>query len=209
MSWKLDGQGLDVENILSIRNEWGAKWKKLILQGSQKFHVSKDRVLVVIGNIVDSMTNFDPRLNIIDSKSNTETEMVRAGSIKDCSILAPDLLEIEKLAAAAPVRSIVGTIRNVVDFGAFIDFGGKSDGLLHTSKLGPLHQSNLLIGQQIGVDILSVENGKVSLGVSGLNLQPEKFRKSKHHSGRPKQKVSGGKRSITTKSSSSKRGRRR
>eukprot|EP00957_Ditylum_brightwellii_P186691 14215166-Ditylum_brightwellii.AAC.1 len=65
-----------------------------------------------------------------------------------------------KLEAAAPVRGIIGTIRNIADFGAFIDFGGHNDGLLHTSKLGPLHLSNLLIGQQIGVDILSVSNGK-------------------------------------------------
>lgn len=209
MSWRLDGQGLDVENIVSLRSEWGTKWEKLITRGSQKFHVSNDRILNVLGNIVDSMTNLDPRLNVIDSKVSTESETLHAGSIKKCSLLPQELLEIEKLASVAPVRSIVGTIRNVVDFGAFVDFGGKSDGLLHTSKLGSLQLSNLLIGQQIGVDILSVENGKVSLGVSGLNLQPEKFKKSQHHRERPKQKVSGGKRSMSTKSSSSKRSRKK
>ena len=64
--------------------------------------------------------------------------------------LPAQLAENTMLQAACPVRGITGTIRNIADFGAFIDFGGHNDGLLHTSKLGPvLKLDSLLIGQQL------------------------------------------------------------
>jgi ribosomal protein S1 len=116
---------------------------------------------------------------------------------------------MEQLQAAAPIRGIIGTIRNIADFGAFIDFGGPNDGLLHTSKLGPLKLSNLLIGQELGVDVLQVDNRRVSLGVSGLNLEPNANRfATSRSSTAAKQRKSGSKRSLSTKASSAKRRRK-
>ena len=116
---------------------------------------------------------------------------------------------MDSLASASPVRGIIGTIRNIVDFGAFIDFGGPNDGLLHTSKLGPLKLSRLLIGQQVGVDILCVNNGKVSLGVSGLNFQPDINLHKSRHTRTPNQNMLSTKRSMSTKSSGRPTKRRR
>lgn len=48
-------------------------------------------------------------------------------------ILRQDILKIEDL---APGMEMEGTVRNVVDFGAFVDLGLKHDGLLHNSKMG-------------------------------------------------------------------------
>jgi len=50
----------------------------------------------------------------------------------DKPILKSDVLKIEDL---KPGMKLQGTVRNVVDFGAFIDIGIKSDGLAHISKL--------------------------------------------------------------------------
>jgi predicted RNA-binding protein with RPS1 domain len=62
----------------------------------------------------------------------------------------------------------------VVDFGAFVDFGLENDGLLHRSKIGPMNLESLLVGQDIGVDILGVSNeNKISLGLAGLNFPVE------------------------------------
>jgi uncharacterized protein len=57
-----------------------------------------------------------------------------------------------------------GTVRNVVDFGSFIDIGVKQDGLLHRSQLP--HGEVLTVGQIITVSIQSVEKerGRISLG---------------------------------------------
>jgi predicted RNA-binding protein with RPS1 domain len=117
-------------------------------------------------NLIDSMTQMDPRL-----REPTGVHTVsKAGSVDGCVLLSPELDDLTALEKVTPVRGIIGTIRNIADFGAFVDFGGQSDGLLHTSKLGPLKLQSFLIGQQLGVDILDVNNGKVSLGLAGLGL---------------------------------------
>jgi len=57
-------------------------------------------------------------------------------------------------------------VRNVVDFGAFIDIGVKQDGLLHRSQLAP--GTALKVGDVIDVIILKVETerGRISLGMA-------------------------------------------
>jgi uncharacterized protein len=57
-----------------------------------------------------------------------------------------------------------GTVRNVVDFGAFVDIGVKQDGLLHRSQI-PRGQT-LGVGDVIEIEILNVEQdrGRISLG---------------------------------------------
>jgi uncharacterized protein len=76
-------------------------------------------------------------------------------------ILRSDVLSMEDL---APGMKLDGTVRNVVDFGAFVDIGVKQDGLLHRSQLpfGAL----LNVGDIIEVEIISVEKerGRISLG---------------------------------------------
>jgi predicted RNA-binding protein with RPS1 domain len=120
----------------------------------------------VIENLIDSMTQMDPRL----SEPAGVNPVSKAGSVDGCVLLSPELDDLTALKKVTPVRGIIGTIRNIADFGAFVDFGGQSDGLLHTSKLGPVKLQSFLIGQQLGVDILDVNNGKVSLGLAGLGL---------------------------------------
>ena len=47
-------------------------------------------------------------------------------------LLKKDILHIEDL---KPGMVLEGTVRNVVDFGAFVDIGLKNDGLVHISKM--------------------------------------------------------------------------
>ena len=62
-----------------------------------------------------------------------------------------------------------GTVRNVVDFGAFVDIGVKQDGLVHISELSNRfvkHPMDVVsVGDTVKVKILSVdhEKGKISL----------------------------------------------
>ena len=60
-----------------------------------------------------------------------------------------------------------GTVRNVVDFGAFVDIGVKHDGLLHRSQI--LAGQTLEVGNVIEVAILKVEpdRGRISLKLAG------------------------------------------
>ena len=161
--WKLSSP----PRIMPLKEEWISCWADMIEAASSNFDVSTERILSVTEQIVDSMTNIDPRLK--------ERSATSQGSVKAFTPLSPELCSnVDALRKACPVRGIVGTIRNIADFGVFIDFGGHNDGLVHKSKLGSLAMGSLLIGQTLGVDIIKVEaNQKVSLALAGLGCEPE------------------------------------
>ena len=66
-------------------------------------------------------------------------------------VLRSDVLKMEDL---APGMRLKGTVRNVIDFGAFVDIGVKQDGLLHRSQIPA--GSTLKVGDVIEVSILRV-----------------------------------------------------
>ncbi len=76
-------------------------------------------------------------------------------------VLRSDVLSMDDLAVGLQLQ---GTVRNVVDFGAFIDIGVKQDGLLHRSQIPRGVQ--LAVGDVVTVEILSVEaeRGRIGLG---------------------------------------------
>ena len=76
-------------------------------------------------------------------------------------LLRSDVLTMDDL---KPGMILQGTVRNVVDFGAFVDIGVKQDGLLHRSQL-PV-EALLGVGDVITIEILEVEKerGRISLG---------------------------------------------
>lgn len=73
-----------------------------------------------------------------------------------------------------PDMEMMGTVRNVVDFGAFVDIGVKSDGLVHISQLSDKYVKHPLdvvsVGDTVKVKILSVDydKQKVALTMKGL-----------------------------------------
>ena len=83
-------------------------------------------------------------------------------------LLRSDVLHLEDLKVGMKLE---GTVRNVVDFGCFIDIGIKNDGLVHISKMTKdfiKHPSELLsVGDIITVyvDDINLEKGKVSLSM--------------------------------------------
>jgi uncharacterized protein len=76
-------------------------------------------------------------------------------------ILRSDVLKAEDLLVGMELK---GTVRNVVDFGAFVDIGVKQDGLLHKSQIP--HGTLLKVGDIIELEILKIETerGRISLG---------------------------------------------
>lgn len=75
-------------------------------------------------------------------------------------VLRSDILKMEDLAVGMRLN---GTVRNVVDFGAFVDIGVKQDGLLHRSQVPP--NVLLKVGDIIQIEIQKVEaeRGRISL----------------------------------------------
>jgi uncharacterized protein len=76
-------------------------------------------------------------------------------------ILRSDVLKMDDLVTG---MSLKGTVRNVVDFGAFVDIGVKQDGLLHKSQIP--RGTVLKVGDILDVEILKIEpeRGRIGLG---------------------------------------------
>ena len=83
-------------------------------------------------------------------------------------ILRHDVLKLEDLRDGMILQ---GTVRNVVDFGAFVDIGVKQDGLVHVSEMSQTFVRDPLaivaVGQVINVRVLSVDaaRGRIQLSM--------------------------------------------
>ncbi|MEX2456221.1 MAG: S1 RNA-binding domain-containing protein, partial [Balneolaceae bacterium] len=85
-------------------------------------------------------------------------------------LLRQDVLKMEDL---APGMKMEGTVRNVVDFGAFVDLGVKQDGLLHISQMSTGRQridnphDVVSVGDIIEVEIknIDIERGRIGLAL--------------------------------------------
>lgn len=83
-------------------------------------------------------------------------------------VLKKDILKLEDLKVGMELE---GTVRNVVDFGAFVDIGLKNDGLVHISKIckefikHPLEKVNVGDIVTVYVDAIDLERKKVSLSM--------------------------------------------
>ncbi|MFH0349284.1 S1 RNA-binding domain-containing protein [Leuconostoc citreum] len=81
------------------------------------------------------------------------------------ALLKSDVLHIEDL---QPGMKLQGTVRNVVDFGAFVDLGVKHDGLVHISRLVKRrvkHPSEIVsVGDIVNVWVVEVDQKGNVLG---------------------------------------------
>lgn len=76
-------------------------------------------------------------------------------------VLRRDVLSFEDL---YPGMILNGTVRNVVDFGAFVDLGVKQDGLLHRSRL---RGRRLCVGDVLELEVIEIDTarGRIALGL--------------------------------------------
>ncbi|NLM75873.1 MAG: RNA-binding transcriptional accessory protein [Clostridiaceae bacterium] len=87
-------------------------------------------------------------------------------------LLSEDVLEIDDL---EPGMILNGTVRNVVDFGAFVDIGVHQDGLVHISELSDKFVRNPMevvsVGDIVKVRVLEVDakRKRISLSMKGIN----------------------------------------
>jgi protein Tex len=91
-------------------------------------------------------------------------------------ILRQDVLKLEDL---KPGMILHGTVRNVVDFGAFVDIGVKQDGLVHISEMAERFVRDphtiVAVGQVVPVRVLAVDTarGRVQLSMRGVEPSVE------------------------------------
>ncbi len=123
-----------------------------------------------ISNIADQVGIGEPTLvDILE-------ELLKPGrDIRDSMpkpLLRSDVISMEDLKEG---MVFTGTVRNVIDFGAFVDIGVHQDGLVHISQICDRYikhpSEELKVGQVVDVKILAVDVKKkrISLTMKGLN----------------------------------------
>ena len=140
------------ERVVAIvaRNKYPEMTLEKILEVSQRLFLVKGFDQTTIQDIVDTLMKpaRDPRDEFPQP------------------LLKTDILQMEDLKSGMELQ---GTVRNVVDFGAFVDIGVKQDGLVHISKLAkhrvkhPLDIVSLGDIVTVWVEEVDVRKGRISL----------------------------------------------
>jgi len=82
-------------------------------------------------------------------------------------ILRSDVLKFEDLKEGMVLN---GTVRNVIDFGAFVDIGVKHDGLVHISEMSNNYVKNpseiVSVGDIVKVKVIGIDNEKQKVKLS-------------------------------------------
>lgn len=98
----------------------------------------------------------------------------------EAPVLRSDVLHLEDL---KPGMELQGTVRNVVDFGAFVDCGVKDDGLVHISKMSKGYIKHPLdavsVGQIVKVWVLDVDLKKSRLQLTMIDPNEKTAEKPK------------------------------
>ena len=110
-------------------------------------------------------------------------------------VLRSDVLEMKDL---KPGMKLKGTVRNVIDFGAFVDIGVHEDGLVHISRMADRYIKHPLevvsVGDIVDVTVLEVDEkkGRISLSMvedgsrkQGKAAKPEENRHSRRKEAAP------------------------
>jgi len=87
-------------------------------------------------------------------------------------ILRTDVMDMKDL---QPGMVLKGTVRNVIDFGAFVDIGVHQDGLVHISQMTDRYIKHPLeavsVGDIVNVKVLSVDLNKKRIGLTMKNVE--------------------------------------
>lgn len=112
----------------------------------------------------------------LETLTDIITALIRPGRDMREEMSAPllrkDVLSMEDL---LPEMELKGTVRNVIDFGAFVDIGVKQDGLVHVSKLSTKfvkHPTDVVsVGDvvTVWVEKIEIDKGRISLTMLAPN----------------------------------------
>ncbi len=113
------------------------------------------------------------------------TELIKPGrDVRDQlppPVLRSDLMDMNDLKEGMQIQ---GVVRNVTDFGAFVDISVHQDGLLHISEISDSfikHPSDVLkVGDKVNVWVLSVDNQKHRIALTMLDPATRDTRKAEY-----------------------------
>lgn len=173
-----------------LRIEDGAEWLDRTAIHPESYELAK-KLLELLGLSVTQMGSEEAKAAVEQADVKTLVEQLNGDSYTindileiialplrdyrdryDAPILRNDVLELSDL---HPGDELEGVIRNVVDFGAFVDIGLHEDGLIHISKMSRhriKHPSELLsVGDIVKVYVFAIDELKHKVQLSLLPIQ--------------------------------------
>ncbi|ARK28621.1 Tex family protein [Halalkalibacter krulwichiae] len=152
--------------------------EKLLKQiGATVEEIGSERVRELLQNIDVSGLASELEVGVPTLKDMIDNLMRPARDPRDevaKPLLKQDVLKMEDLQVGMELQ---GTVRNVVDFGAFVDIGVKQDGLVHISKLTnrfikhPLEVVTVGEIVTVWVEQVDIQKGRVSLTMKKTEMQ--------------------------------------
>lgn len=152
------------------------------VKGGYEIRIARERAFCPLSQI-DIQRTADPNVHVGQVYAFRIIEYKEGG--KDVVVSRRKLQEQEQRDSAADVRKsivpdavLTGRVASVLDFGAFVDFGGGIQGLLHVSEMSwsRVNSANevLSVGEQVTVKVLRVDDAtqKISLGLKQLQGDP-------------------------------------
>jgi len=152
------------------------------IKGGYEVRIARERAFCPLSQI-DIARTADPAVHVGKVLAFLVVEYKNGG--KDIVLSRRKLLERQQQADADVVRKsivadaiLTGRVASVLDFGAFIDFGGGIQGLLHVSEMSwsriTSPSAMVAVGDEITVKVLRVDeaSGKISLGLKQLQGDP-------------------------------------
>jgi uncharacterized protein len=144
--------GINLENLSSEKDKIASKFKNVNLEETAaQIGVGVPTLKLIIENL--QKPGRDPRENL------------------QKPLLRTDVMKMEDLKVG---QKLEGTVRNVVDFGAFVDIGVKQDGLLHISNMAKNKKIEdphdvVSVGDILSLEIitLDLERGRIGLKLAG------------------------------------------
>ncbi|WP_373604868.1 Tex family protein [Fredinandcohnia onubensis] len=158
----LDRTGIHPENYKEVK-------KLLAKYGLTSNDLGTDNLKEAISSIVAEEVAAEMGIGEITIHDITEALVSPERDPRDelaKPLLKKDILRLEDIAKGMELE---GTVRNVVDFGAFVDIGVKQDGLVHISKLSnnfvkhPLDVVSVGDVVTVWIDDVDVKKGRVAL----------------------------------------------
>lgn len=167
----LDGTGVHPES-------YGTARELLSILGYSEGDLSRGGIPGISGKLTEGkeMEGLAEALSIgIYTLSDILSELERPGrdprSEAPAPILRSDILSMEDL---KPGLKLKGTVRNVVDFGIFVDIGVHQDGLVHISELSDRFVKDpaelFQVGDVVSVRVLSADPARKRISLSMRNL---------------------------------------
>ncbi|MBQ1463266.1 MAG: S1 RNA-binding domain-containing protein, partial [Ruminococcus sp.] len=111
-----------------------------------------------------------------DLRDELPPPLLRSGDVMDIKDLKPGM-------------ELVGTVRNIIDFGCFVDIGVHEDGLVHISQICSQYIKHPLeavkLGQVVKVRVLDVDTKRNRISLTMLTEAEEEERKQQKQNPRP------------------------